>query len=131
MINFCRHKIPQEMMGKDQLDMSQYDKIFGTCRIPCFPRDELKFHPTSEHIVVVHKNHFFKVPVTNCNGWMKYNEIMKLLEEVMRMTGEAGPAVGLLTTDNRDSWSKAYSQLCCGEFLIYLKYVHIFLSPLF
>lgn len=43
-------------MGKDPLDMSQYKKIFGTCRIPGTKRDSLTFN-NSNHITVIHNNH--------------------------------------------------------------------------
>lgn len=44
------------MMGKDPLDMNQYKKVFGTCRIPGVEKDSLEFHSDSKHIVVVHNN---------------------------------------------------------------------------
>lgn len=50
-------KIPLEKMGKDPLDMSQYKKFFGTCRVPKPNLDGLDFHPTSQHIVVACNNH--------------------------------------------------------------------------
>lgn len=46
-------KIPQEFVGKFPLDMEQYNKIFGTCRVPGLPGDRLVYHPNSKHIVVV------------------------------------------------------------------------------
>ena len=43
-------------MGNDLLDMSQYKKIFGTCRIPRPKRDQLMFNDESHHIIVMHNN---------------------------------------------------------------------------
>lgn len=43
-------------MGKELLDMNQYKKIFGTCRIPQEKRDALQFKPDSKHIVIVRNN---------------------------------------------------------------------------
>lgn len=51
-----RDKIPLDMMGKDPLDMNQYKRVFGTCRIPGVEKDGLVFHSGSKHIVVVHNN---------------------------------------------------------------------------
>lgn len=56
MLLFYRDKIPLDMMGKDPLDMNQYKKVFGTCRIPGLKRDRLEFHPDSTHIVVACNN---------------------------------------------------------------------------
>ncbi|KAK9510571.1 hypothetical protein O3M35_005320 [Rhynocoris fuscipes] len=104
-------KIPLEMMGKDPLDMSQYHKVFGTCRNPACPRDELKFHPGSQHIIVAYKNNFFKLDVKIKGRWMKYDEILQLLEKLIGQDCCEGPAIGLLTANDRDSWSKAFSEL--------------------
>lgn len=53
---FFREQIPVEMMGKNPLDMSQYKKIFGTCRIPGERRDKLSFND-SKYVTVIHNNH--------------------------------------------------------------------------
>lgn len=45
------------MMGKYPLDMAQYTKIFGTCRIPGLTRDTLSYNTSSKHIIVMHNNH--------------------------------------------------------------------------
>lgn len=44
-------------MGKAELDMNQYNKIFGTCRIPNLPIDDIQYNPKSNHIIIVHNNH--------------------------------------------------------------------------
>lgn len=44
-------------MGKDPLDMNQYKKIFGTCRVPSAGQDMLQFNPDSKYIIVAHNNH--------------------------------------------------------------------------
>lgn len=51
-----RNQIPTEMMGKNPLDMSQYRKIFGTCRIPGEKRDKLSYND-SKYVTVIHNNH--------------------------------------------------------------------------
>lgn len=45
------------MMGKSPLDMAQYKKVFGTCRIPGEKRDKLSYNEKSKHITVTHNNH--------------------------------------------------------------------------
>lgn len=42
-------------MGKDLLDMTQYKKVLGTCRIPGLKRDTLSYN-NSKHITVIHNN---------------------------------------------------------------------------
>lgn len=55
-------KLPLDKMGKDPLDMNQYKKIFGTCRIPQLKRDALEFNPESKHIIIARNNN-----VGNCS----------------------------------------------------------------
>lgn len=50
------NEIPTEKAGKYPLDMSQYKKIFGTCRIPAPEVDRIEYNPKSRHIVVAFKN---------------------------------------------------------------------------
>lgn len=48
-------QIPTERVGKAELDMQQYHKIFGTCRIPGVAKDSLIYNPQSDYIVVMCK----------------------------------------------------------------------------
>ncbi len=52
-----RGKIKQDFLGRSPLDMSQYTKIFGMCRIPGLKRDSLHQNPDARHIVVAYNNH--------------------------------------------------------------------------
>lgn len=68
-IYLSRKTVPVERMGKDILDMSQYFKVLGTCRIPGVTRDTIQFYGQSsdppKHIVVAHNNH-----VSTKNMWL-------------------------------------------------------------
>lgn len=50
------NEIPTEKAGKYPLDMGQYKKIFGTCRIPAREMDQIEYNPKSRYIVVAYKN---------------------------------------------------------------------------
>jgi len=105
--------IPQDYMGSKPLDMSQYYKLFGTTRRPGEQRDELVFYPDSKHIAVIYKNHFYQVFVYNDDGSvLSPEEIMKQLLSVREQTqGLVGIPVGILTSEDRTVWSKAYARL--------------------
>jgi carnitine O-acetyltransferase len=105
-------KMPLDMMGKDPLDMNQYKKIFGTCRIPGLKQDSLEYNPQSKHIIIVRNNNFFKLQVINNFGQpLNVTEIVSALQEIVEQSEEMGPPVGILTTDNRNNWGKAYQDL--------------------
>ncbi|XP_045459314.1 carnitine O-acetyltransferase-like [Melitaea cinxia] len=105
-------KIPVEMMGKNQLDMSQYKKIFGTCRIPFEKRDKLSFND-SKHITVIHNNHIFHVDIWGNDGKrLNEDQIVQILQKVVDSSqSPATDPIGILTSENRDNWAKAYQIL--------------------
>lgn len=108
------NKIPVEKLGKSELDMQQYRKCFGTCRIPDHPGDSIEYHPKSQHIVVIVKNNFFKVPVYSNNGEiLGENQIQDQIQACIRESEkiENPVKVGVLTSDNRDNWASAYKHL--------------------
>ncbi|XP_072377173.1 carnitine O-acetyltransferase [Diabrotica undecimpunctata] len=111
-LNIWSEQLPLDKMGKDLLDMNQYKKIFGTCRIPKPKRDALQFNPQSKHIVVVKNNNFFKLDVLNSNGELpSESELIDQLNIIVENSKTTGPSVGILTSDNRDDWSTAYEEL--------------------
>uniref|UniRef100_A0A146KXC3 Carnitine O-acetyltransferase n=1 Tax=Lygus hesperus TaxID=30085 RepID=A0A146KXC3_LYGHE len=103
-------KIPTEMFGKSPLDMAQYYKIFGTNRQPWKPKDKVLYHPNSEHIVVLYRNNFFKVQVMKSGNIIKPSEMLVALKEIAADLSD-GPAVGILTSENRDRWADVYEEL--------------------
>jgi len=103
-------EIPAEFMGKSALDMAQYEKIFGTCRIPGVPGDSMQYNPESKHIVLVIDNEFYKVPVYDGSDVLSENQIAKQIVACTKQKGSEAP-IGLLTTDHRDNWGLAYAEL--------------------
>uniref|UniRef100_A0A1L8DZ57 Putative carnitine o-acyltransferase crot n=1 Tax=Nyssomyia neivai TaxID=330878 RepID=A0A1L8DZ57_9DIPT len=108
-----QNRIPIEKAGKNELDMQQYRKIFGTCRIPGREIDTIEFNPTSKHIVVIHRGNIFKVPVyggSNEGEILSEEELIQQLEECVKSDKNPHP-VGILTSDNRSNWGKAHDFL--------------------
>lgn len=111
-----RDGIPSDKMGKDPLDMNQYKKIFGTCRVPASPRDQIQFNQNSKHIVVAINNNFFKLNVvTEDNKLPSLNYIIEQLRFIIKNSENSGVPIGILSSDNRDNWSKAYNILIQDE----------------
>ncbi|XP_071441839.1 carnitine O-acetyltransferase-like [Hetaerina americana] len=109
------HSIPVEKLGKDPLDMSQYYKIFGTCRVPGLTRDALHFADSRnppKHIIVSHKNHYYKVLVYDGNNnVLPWKTILQQLNEIIQNKVDPGLPIGVLTAENRDTWGKVYKEL--------------------
>uniref|UniRef100_G3MPS7 Choline/carnitine acyltransferase domain-containing protein n=1 Tax=Amblyomma maculatum TaxID=34609 RepID=G3MPS7_AMBMU len=112
-----RQQLEPEMMGKDPLDMSQYQKIFSTCRVPGYKQDRLETYFLSDspptHVLVIYNNEFFAVDVYDGQG-NPYDEdqILQQLRQVVNMSTSAGAGVGILTSEHRDVWAKAFDELC-------------------
>lgn len=105
-------------MGKSELDMQQYHKALGTCRIPGVPGDSIEYHPNSKHIAVVVNDVFFKVPVyANDGSILGENQLQEQIKNCITIaTKEKSPLkVGVLTSDNRDNWGNAYKHLMKDE----------------
>ncbi|KAG6446225.1 carnitine O-acetyltransferase [Manduca sexta] len=105
-------KIPVEMMGKSPLDMQQYKKIFGTCRIPWEKRDKLSYN-NEKHVTVFHNNHIFHVDLWGQdNVILSEDQIVSQLEKVIKQSSKpTSQGIGILTSDNRDNWAAAYRLL--------------------
>lgn len=71
-----RNELPVERFGKYLLDMTQYENIFGTCRIPGISVDKLDMNPNSKHIVVVFRN---VVSNKNLSAYLLYANFFTVL----------------------------------------------------
>lgn len=95
-----------EYMKMLPLSMDQYEWMFNTCRIPAKPKDyNQKFSPDeNKHIIVIRKNQFFKV-MHEVNGQeLNTSELERQFKRIYQVA-ERAPAVGLLTSENRDVWT--------------------------
>ncbi|KAK5121570.1 hypothetical protein LTR85_004742 [Meristemomyces frigidus] len=92
-----------EYMKKLPMAMSSYEWMFNACRIPAKGADYPAKYPwdQNQHIVVVRKNMFFKVP-THHNGKQLSTKELEAQFQRVYATAEKAPAVGVLTTENRD-----------------------------
>ncbi|XP_037828590.1 LOW QUALITY PROTEIN: carnitine O-acetyltransferase-like [Lucilia sericata] len=105
-------KVPVVKMRKNELDNSQFSAVYGTCRIPLPQQDALEYHPKSQHIAVIYKNHFFKLPVYDKNGKILNAKVLsQQLQQIANSEKQNGLPIGLLSTDSRDNWAAAYAEL--------------------
>ncbi|EDW12051.2 carnitine O-acetyltransferase isoform X2 [Drosophila mojavensis] len=105
-------KIPIVKMGKNELDNSQFGKVFGTCRIPLRIQDEIAFNSCTKHTVIIYKNHFYKLTLYDKDDKvLSAPTIAKQLTKIMDSETERGIPFGIFTTDSRDNWAEAYETL--------------------
>jgi carnitine O-acetyltransferase len=105
-----------EYMRKLPISMESYQWMFNACRIPAEQKDyPVKYDPNEhKHIVVVRKNQFFKV-MHEVNGQqLNTSELEQQFRRIYEKA-EKSPAVGILTTENRDVWTKARKTLLAAH----------------
>ncbi|XP_068104580.1 carnitine O-acetyltransferase isoform X2 [Hyperolius riggenbachi] len=109
--------LPVEYLGGKQLCMNQYYQILSSCRVPGPKRDsvvnysQVKNPPT--HITVVHNFQFFQLDVYNSDGTpLTTDQIFNQLEKIWGTSLQTNKEpIGILTTNHRNSWAKAYNNL--------------------
>ncbi|CAF0927076.1 unnamed protein product [Adineta steineri] len=97
------------------LDMSQYNRLFNSTRIPKKDCDILKTNTENiRHIIVIKHGHYYKVNILEENGELlsaeKLASIMKYLCEDLNEEENKYP-FGYFTADKRDRWATIREQI--------------------
>lgn len=102
-----------EYMKKLPICMDSYRWMFNACRVPAKPADyPVKFDPAKQkHILVIRKNQFFQVAHEVDGRQLNTSELEQAFRRVYELAGERAPAVGALTSENRDVWTDARAVL--------------------
>lgn len=101
-----------EYMRKLPICMDSYQWMFNACRVPARPADHpVKYDPAEQkhkHILAVRKNQFFKIPHEVDGKQLNASELEAQFARVYELaTAQRAPAVGALTSENRDVWTDA------------------------
>lgn len=106
-----------EYMKKLPICMDSYKWMFNASRVPAKPADyPVKFDPAqNKHILVIRKNHFFKVPHEVNGQQLNTSELEQAFRRVYELAGQRAPAVGALTSENRDVWTDARAVLLAAD----------------
>ena len=101
-----------EYMKRLPISMEMYQWMFNACRIPAEGKDyPVKYDPNeNKHIIVIRKNQFFKLIYEVGGQQLNTTELEQQFRRIYQKA-EKSPAIGALTTENRDIWTKARSTL--------------------
>ena len=101
-----------EYMKKLPIAMSSYKYMFNCSRVPKKPADTTVKHDfkSNQHILVIRKNQFWTVP-HELNGTQLTTAELELQFQRIYDAAERSPAIGALTSQNRDVWSDVYPKL--------------------
>ncbi|ELK07262.1 Carnitine O-acetyltransferase [Pteropus alecto] len=108
--------LPVEHLGGKPLCMNQYYQILSSCRVPGPKQDSVinfKTKKSPTHITVVHNYQFFELDVYHSDGTpLTSDQIFVQLEKIWNSSLQTNKEpVGILTSNHRNSWAKAYSTL--------------------
>ncbi|XP_031746356.1 carnitine O-acetyltransferase isoform X1 [Xenopus tropicalis] len=109
--------LPVEYLGGKPLCMNQYYQMLSSCRIPGPKRDTVANYSQASkpptHITVVHNFQFFELDVYNSDGTpLTSDQIFTQLEKIWGTSLQTNKEpIGILTTNHRNSWAKAYNNL--------------------
>lgn len=109
--------LPVEYLGGKPLCMNQYYQIFSSCRIPGPKHDSVvnytKGKKSPLHITVVHNFQFFELDVYSSDGSpLTTDQIFIQLEKIWNTSLQTNKEpIGILTSNHRNSWAKAYNHL--------------------
>ncbi|TVK72986.1 Carnitine O-acetyltransferase [Bagarius yarrelli] len=100
--------LPVEYLHGKPLCMNQYYQILSSCRIPGIKKDSVVNHALSTdpptHIIVVHKYQDGRA--------LTENELYIQLEKIWNTFPQPNEEpIGILTSNHRDRWGKAYTNL--------------------
>ncbi|CAZ82201.1 unnamed protein product [Tuber melanosporum] len=99
---------PEYMRGLP-ICMDSYRWMFNACRIPEKPADyPVKYdYESNKHFVVARKNRFYKVLHEVDGVQLSTGELEAQFARVLELANaEKVPAVGALTSENRDTWTE-------------------------
>ncbi|KAI8962171.1 acyltransferase ChoActase/COT/CPT [Daldinia sp. FL1419] len=97
-----------EYMKKLPICMDSYKWMFNTSRVPARPADHpVKYDPKDhKHIIAIRKNQFFKVAHEIDGKQLNTSELESQFARIYDLA-KGAPAVGALTSENRDVWTDA------------------------
>ncbi|KAI4875769.1 hypothetical protein NFI96_024285 [Prochilodus magdalenae] len=121
--------LPVEYLGGKMLCMNQYYQVLSSCRIPGKKSDSVVNHALNKrppvHITVVHNyqvsnagnvldvHQFFVLDVYNSDGTpLTVDQLYIQLEKIWNSSLQTNKEpIGILTSNHRNSWGKAYANL--------------------
>ncbi|KAH8678107.1 carnitine acetyl transferase [Xylariales sp. PMI_506] len=108
-----REELPPDTIRGKPLDMYQYSRLFGTARVPTENGCQIEQDPESKHIVVVCHGQFYWFDVLDDNSDLIMTEkdvsinLQTIVDDAAHtpIQEAAKGALGILSTENRKTWS--------------------------
>lgn len=101
------------LFGAFPLDMSQYGSLFNSTRIPKINKDSLFQNESAKHMVVMKGGNFYIFDVFDKDGnILQPTDLLACLKYILDdKTPPSEHPIGVLTTEDRNTWAKARQHL--------------------
>ncbi|KAK6825670.1 carnitine O-acetyltransferase y.t1.c1 [Apiospora arundinis] len=108
-----QEELPPDTVKGKPLDMYQYSRLFGTARVPTVNGCQIEQDPDSRHIVVLCHGQFYWFDVFDENSDLIMGEkdlsinLQTIIDDAAQtpIQEAAKSALGILSTENRKTWS--------------------------
>lgn len=117
-IRLDRQEILPDSSRAGPFEMHQYSRVFGVTRLPHHPSDTLVHSPhphPATHIIVMANDHFYSLDVIDANGNGIEATVLEggiwAIAQDAQQRGPAPTSIGVLSADDRDSWTSAREYL--------------------
>ncbi|KAI3402263.1 hypothetical protein diail_192 [Diaporthe ilicicola] len=106
-----------EYMKKLPICMDSYQWMFNASRVPAKPADyPVKFDPKDhKHLVAIRKNNIYKIVHEVDGKQLNVTELEAQFRRVYELAVSRGPAIGALTSENRDVATEAREVLLSAD----------------
>ncbi|KAI8838924.1 acyltransferase ChoActase/COT/CPT [Chytridium lagenaria] len=112
-------ELEPEYAKNSPLCSHQYRFLFNSTRVPKIPEDVTRTSDPykNNHLIVLRNNQFFSFDLVHSNGrQLSTAEIESQLKKIYTLAGDkTDVAVGALTTEDRDTWTKLREQLIAAS----------------
>ncbi|KAB5586061.1 Choline/Carnitine o-acyltransferase-domain-containing protein [Coniochaeta sp. 2T2.1] len=108
-----KEELPPDQVKGVPLDMYQYQRLFGTARVPTEAGCQIEQDPDSKHVIVMCHGQFYWFDVLDDNSDLIMTEkdiainLQTIIDDAVQtpITEAAKGALGVLSTENRKVWS--------------------------
>uniref|UniRef100_A0A1B0AHR2 carnitine O-palmitoyltransferase n=1 Tax=Glossina pallidipes TaxID=7398 RepID=A0A1B0AHR2_GLOPL len=100
---------PILIQGMIPLCSWQYERTFNTVRVPGLETDRIVHYRDSNHVVVLHKGCYYKVPIYHKGRLLRPCEMQVQIEEILNSTAMPMPGekyLAALTAWDRSKWAE-------------------------
>ncbi|KAL9914657.1 carnitine O-palmitoyltransferase whd isoform 1-T4 [Glossina fuscipes fuscipes] len=100
---------PILIQGMIPLCSWQYERTFNTVRVPGLETDRIVHYRDSNHVVVLHKGCYYKVPIYHKGRLLRPCEMQVQIEEILKSTATPMPGekyLAALTAWDRSKWAE-------------------------